>query len=402
MKKMRFLLILVIMQATNLFDELKSINWLNLDWKEEIKNNITSVDELKQYVGLSEFEEESIRNITKNHPMNIPRYYLSLCDFDNPNNPIVQLSIPSDRELISSEHFEETSPNLYTDDKYNKGNGIIHKYPYTVLLITTEYCSMYCRHCFRKSLVGLPNDRTVNDFAEAIEYIREHKEITNVIISGGDPLFMSNKRLMMLLNDLKTIEHLNYVRLATRAPVVFPIRLLDNELIAYFEEFNKEKTLYIPTHYNHESEITETSRVALLKLRNVGVIINNQAVLLKGINDSVVDIINLMNGLVKIGVNPYYIYQCMPVSHVRNHFQVPLKEATTIINHAKLKLDGYAKRFKFIMSHRIGKIEIHDIENNKIFMTIVHPIINDKINNILIADINDTAGWFDDLRILPL
>ncbi len=125
----------------------------------------------------------------------------------------------------------ETTGDPYGDDKHNKGNGILHKYPYSALVVATEYCTMYCRHCFRKRLVGLPNDKTVENFQNAAKYISEHKEITNVIISGGDPMMLPTRVIAKMLEALKDIDHVNYVRIGTRTPVVYPLRYFDDELI---------------------------------------------------------------------------------------------------------------------------------------------------------------------------
>ena len=230
----------------------------------------------------------------------------------------------------------ETTGDPYGDDKHNKGNGILHKYPYSALVVATEYCSMYCRHCFRKRLVGLPNDKTVENFQNAAKYIAEHKEITNVIISGGDPMMLPTKVIAKMLEALKG----NYVRIGTRTPVVYPLRYFDDELIEVLRNFNQHKTLYIPTHFNHANEITNLSKEAVMRIRNASITVNNQAVFLKGVNDTVQDLEDLMNGLVRIGVNPYYLYQCMPVSRVRHHFQVPLKRGVDIVSETKRGLDG--------------------------------------------------------------
>ena len=181
-----------------------------------------------------------------------------------------------------------------------------------------------------------------------------------MIISGGDPMMLPTKIIAKMLEALKDIDHVNYVRIGTRTPVVYPLRYFDDELIKVLHDFNQHKTLYIPTHFNHSNEITKLSQEAVMRIRNAGITVNNQAVFLKGVNDTVQDLKNLMNGLVRIGVNPCYLYQCMPVSHVRHHFQVPLKRGVDIVSEAKRSLDGYAKRFKFIMGHDIGEIEIMD------------------------------------------
>ncbi|MEA3331965.1 MAG: KamA family radical SAM protein [Campylobacterota bacterium] len=384
---------------------MKNINYKAIDWQSELSNNITSIKKLKNYINLSAEDEKKLQEVIDKHPMNIPRYYLSLIDENNfANDPIKKQAFPSEDELVISGSAGETTQDPYGDDKHNKGNGILHKYPYSALIVATDYCSMYCRHCFRKAIVGLPNDKTVENFKKATEYIKQHKEITNVIISGGDPMLISTPRLIAMLDELKDIEHLNFVRIGTRTPVVYPMRFFDGELLDYLKEFNRVKTLYIPTHFNHINEITDTAKAAVLKIREAGITVNNQAVLLKGVNDSAEDIENLMNGLIKIGVNPYYLYQCMPVSRVRNHFQIPLKKGIDLVDKAKESLDGYAKRFKFIMGHDKGKIEIVGRIEDKLILKHIHsrPEFPHDASKMLIMKLNDEAGWLDDMQEIKL
>jgi KamA family protein len=392
-----------VFEESNLTD-LKNIDWQTVDWQRELKNNVNSIDSLKNYVELTSNEEKVLRDVVDKHPMNIPRYYLSLIDPSDPNDPIRKLALPSEDELVVAGAMGETTKDPYGDDKHNKGNGILHKYPYSALVVATDYCSMYCRHCFRKAIVGLPNDKTVENFQKAAEYIREHKEITNVIISGGDPLLIGTKRIIKMLESLIDIDHINYVRIGTRTPVVYPMRFFDDKLMEYLKEFNKKKTLYLPTHFNHVNEISEDARKAVLRIREAGITVNNQAVLLKGVNDTVEDIENLMNGLVKIGVNPYYLYQCMPVSRVRHHFQVPLKQGIDIVDKAKERLDGYAKRFKFIMGHDIGKIEIVGRIDDKLILKHIHsrPEEPEMASKMKIMKLDDNAGWLDDMEEIEL
>ncbi len=385
-------------------DELKKIDWKSIDWQRELKQNINSIDSLKYYIDLSGDEEKVLREVVGQHPMNIPRYYLSLINENDINDPVRKLAIPSEDELIVAGSMGETTKDPYGDDKHNKGNGVLHKYPYSALIVATDYCSMYCRHCFRKAIVGLPNDKTVENFQRAATYIREHKEITNVIISGGDPLLINTRRIKKILESLVDIEHINYVRIGTRTPVVYPMRFFDDELLKCFEEFNKQKTLYLPTHFNHVNEITDISKEAVLRIRQTGVTVNNQAVLLEGVNNSASDIENLMNGLVTIGVNPYYLYQCMPVSRVRHHFQVPLKKGIDIVDEAKLRLDGYAKRFKFIMGHDIGKIEICGRIDDKLILKQIHsrPEEPENASRMMVMALDDKVGWLDNMREINL
>ncbi len=368
------------------------------DWREEALHNISTVQKLKEYISLSPEEEQDLEAIIKLHPMNIPRYYMGLIDNEDPKDPIRKLAIPSKEELVIAGAMGETTGDPYGDDKHSKGHGILHKYSYSALVVATEYCAMYCRHCFRKSLVGLENDKVADSFIEAAKYIREHKEITNVIISGGDPMMLPTKVLKRILESLEDIEHLNFVRIATRAPVTNPSRFFDTELIELLKDFNKKKTLYVPTHFNHVKEITEHSTKAVSMIRSAGITVNNQAVLLKGVNDSADAIEDLMNGLLRIGVSPYYLYQCMPVARVRNHFQIPMKDAVDIVDEAKRRLDGYGKRFKFIMGHDSGKIEIIGRIEDKLVLKQIHSRQEtpEEASKVFLRQLDDHGGWLDD------
>ena len=376
----------------------------NCDWQAELRSNITTVDALEGYLQLSEAERSDLEQIATAHPMNIPRYYLELIDPADPADPIRKMAIPAPEELVMAGDMGATTGDPYGDDKHDKGNGILHKYPYTALVVTTEYCSMYCRHCFRKRMVGLENEHTVQNFKHAARYIAAHPEIKNVVLSGGDPLLLPTDVLKSMLDELRNIEHLNYVRIGSRAPVVFPIRFDDDELIELLADFNRDKPLYVPTHFNHPREITPEADAAVQRLRSAGVTVNNQAVLLRGVNDTVGTLIELMDGLLRIGVNPYYLYQCMPVTRVRHHFQVPLQEGVDLVDAARRKMDGYAKRFKFIIGHDIGKLEICGRIDDNLILKQLHarPGYQEESSRMLIRKLTDNGGWLDDLPEVAL
>ena len=382
-----------------LFAALGQENWKEMDYRQELKRNITNVDELSQYLPFTPEEEKDLRQIEQIHPINIPRYYLSLIDPQDKEDPIRKLCVPDAQEMVVAGAMGETTQDPYGDDKHDKGNGVLHKYDYTALVVTSEYCAMYCRHCFRKRMVGLANDKTVKNFQKAAEYIATHPEITNVVMSGGDPLMLPTKILKKMLDALRDIPHLNHVRIGSRVPVSYPIRLFDDELIEVMRDFNAVKTLFVPTHYNHPREITEVSAEAVKRIRNAGITVNNQAVLLAGVNDSVETLTELMNGLLRIGVNPYYLYQCMPVERVRHHFQVPLKKGVDLVDNAKRSFDGYAKRFKYIIGHDIGKLEICGRLGNKLILKQLHARHgrDEEISRILVRELTETGGWLDDL-----
>lgn len=374
-------------------------DWLTGDWQTELQHNVTSVAELAEHLPLSAAERADLERVTASHPLNIPRYYLELIDPDDPQDPIRRLAVPSSDELIVAGAMGATTGDPYGDDKHDKGNGILHKYPYTALVVATEYCSMYCRHCFRKRMVGLQTEQTVSNFRQAARYIAAHPEIKNVVISGGDPLLLPTDALRRMLAELRGIDHLNYIRIGSRAPVVFPMRFWDNELLDLLAEVNRDKPVYLPTHFNHPREITPAAAAAVERLRCAGVTLNNQAVLLRGVNDAVKTLTGLMDGLLRIGVNPYYLYQCMPVERVRHQFQVPLKQGVDLVDAARRDMDGYAGRFKFIIGHDIGKLEICGRLGDKLILKQLHtrPEHPEEASRMLVRQLTETGGWLDDL-----
>jgi lysine 2,3-aminomutase len=386
-------------KVTDKFLSLSNIEWTQLDWKKELRQNITTVEELKEYLPLTPEEEGDLRKVIDIHPMNISRYYLSLINPEDRRDPIRRQCVPDAQELIVAGAMGETTGDPYGDDKHNKGNGVLHKYDYTALVVTSEFCATYCRHCFRKRMVGLPNDLTVKNFQNAAKYIADHPEITNVVMSGGDPFMLPTRILMEMLDCLRKIDHLNHVRIGSRVPVTYPIRLFDDELMALLEEFNKEKTIFVPTHFNHPREITPVAKEAIWRLRRAGITVNNQSVLLRGVNDSAGTLVGLMNGLLRIGVSPYYLYQCMPVARVRHHFQVPLKQGVDIVDQARHHFDGYAKRFKFIIGHDIGKLEICGRVDNVLVLKQLHARSghDGEISRLMVRLLTETGGWLDDL-----
>ena len=371
------------------------IDWTKLPWMEELRNNVTSVEQLRGYIDLSEREAREIADVIRQFPVNIPRYYLSLIDRADPEDPIKKMCFPSMEELVVAGSMGETTKDPYGDDKHDKGNGVLQKYDYSVLIVTTESCAMFCRHCFRRRIVGRKTEHILQDFEAAVEYVSARPEITNVILSGGDPLMLPTPLLRKLLMSLAAIEHLGFVRIGSRTPVTYPCRIFDDELLGLFKEFNAKKALYLPTHFNHVKEITPAAAEAVRRLRLAGVTVNNQAVLLRGVNDRPEDLKALMDGLLRIGVNPYYLYQCMPVSGVSHHFQVPLKQAVEIVDEARQGMDGYAKRFKFILGHDIGKLEVCGLLDGKLVLKQIHARSGHKAqaSRLILQEIGDGDGW---------
>jgi len=366
-----------------------------MTWKNVLKNNVTTLEQLKKYVDLSPEEQKRLKGVIERHPMSITRYYLSLIDWSNPNDPLKKMVVPSVEELNLSGSYDTSGERGNT-----KMPGLQHKYSQTALILATNKCATYCRYCFRKRLVGLPTEEVIHRFSMAVNYIKKHTEINNVLISGGDPFTLSTAVIEKFLEKLAVIPHLDFIRFGTRIPVTFPERILDDkDLLKLLERYAfRNKKIYIVAQFNHPKEITDMSKDAVDMLTRSGIIVNNQSVLLKGVNDNPDILVGLQNKLVGIGVNPYYVFQCRPVKRVKQQFTIPLYKGYWVVEEAKKKLNGHSKRFKYVMSHRTGKIEIIGIMNDEIYLK-YNQAENDKnIGKFFKKKLNKTAAWLDDLH----
>jgi KamA family protein len=363
-------------------------------WESELKKSIRTIPRLKRYVDLSPREEKQLKSIIERHPMQISRYYMSLMDLHDPDDPIRRMAVPSTGEFDLSGSYDPSGEMANT-----KLPGLQHKYKKTALIITTNRCPVYCRHCFRKRLVGLPSDEVLKRFGDAARYVEEHREISNVLLSGGDPLSLQTKTLERMLERLSSIAHLKFVRIGTRVPCTFPMRVIDDtELLKVLRRYSRpHRRLFITTQFNHEREVTERAVEAITLLLRSGVIINNQTVLLRGVNDDARGLARLQSNLVRVGINPYYVFQCRPVQRVRKHFSVPVAEGYRIVEEAKAMLDGYAKRFKYVMSHRSGKLEIIGVKGNRAYLK--YHEAKDPRNDarILERTLTKGAAWLDEM-----
>lgn len=365
-----------------------------MNWSDESKKNICKIDDLLAYTTLTTKEMKQLELIIKRHPMSITPYYMSLIDWNDPDDPIRRIAVPSLSELDLSGSYDTSG-----ESKSTRMPGLQHKYTQTALLLTTNRCPVYCRHCFRKRLVGLPSEEVLKRFKQAVKYIREHEEIRNVLISGGDPLTLPNEILFQLLNWLGEIPHLNFIRIGTRIPAVLPARITsDPEFVSALGKFsNTIKRVYLVTQFAHHREITESSTEAVHQIVNAGISVINQTVLLKGVTDDAQSLARLQSELTRIGVNPYYVFHCRPVKRVKRQFQIPLKTGYKIIEETKALLDGPSKRFRYIMSHDTGKIEIIGVMGDEIFFKYHQARDPKHLGRLFKRKVTDDGGWLDDL-----
>ncbi len=366
-----------------------------MSWKKELKDTINTLEELKSYINLTPQEEDILGRVIDKHPMRITKYYLSLIDKNDRNDPLRKLVVPLEEELITSGSYDTSG-----EEENTRTIGLQHKYSQTALLLATDQCSAYCRFCFRKRLVGVTNSEILRHCDAAMDYIRRHREINNVLISGGDPFILPIEVIEKFLRALSSISHVDFIRFGTRVPVVFPSRILKgNNLLKNLKKYSREeKRIYVITHFNHPGEITKESIEAVNRLIDSNIIINNQTVLMRGVNDNDSVLSDLLNNLVKIGVNPYYVFQCRPVMRVQHHFQVPLYNGYQIVEKAKKRLNGISKRFKYIMSHWSGKIEIIGIMDDEIYFKYHQARLPEDIGRFFKRRLNREAGWIDELE----
>ncbi|TNF07418.1 MAG: lysine 2,3-aminomutase [Bacillota bacterium] len=341
------------------------------DWKWQTKHRIKNAVELKKYINLTESEEKTIEGVLGKLRMAITPYYLSLIDPMNPHCPIRQQAIPLGNELFVGKN------DLYdplAEDHDSPVPGLTHRYPDRVLFLITDMCAMYCRHCTRRRFAGQKDgEQHIDNIDKAIEYIRNHEEINDVLLSGGDAFMASNERIEYILKKLREIDHVQVIRFGTRTPVVVPQRITD-ELVNMLKKYHP---IWVNTHFNHPDEITPESKKAIDKMVDAGINVGNQSVLLRGINDCVFVMRRLVKSLVAIRVRPYYIYQC-DLSVGIEHFRTTVSKGIEIIEGLRGHVTGFAVPTfvvdapggggkipvmpNYVISHAPGKIVLRNFE----------------------------------------
>lgn len=276
--------------------------------------------------------------------------------------------------------------------------GLQHKYPQTGLLLVTDRCASYCRYCFRKRIVGNDSDEIAPDFSRVAAYIMRHPEMTNVLLSGGDPFVLSTHKLHKILDHLLPIPHLTSIRFGSKTVAFAPKRFEDPELPALFRRIAEAgKTPIIVAHFDHIGEISAEAEASVARLRANGVQFLNQTVLLAKVNDDPDILAATFAKCHEIGVRPYYLFQGRPVK-AASHFQVPLWRGVEIARGISQRLSGIQKTFKYIMSHYTGKIEILDIgDDGRLYMRYHQNKHAEKIGKIFTRSMTQDACWLDDL-----
>lgn len=305
------------------------------DWHWQIGNRVMTFDGLKDMLQLTPSEVIGVKRSKGRLLMAIPPYWLSLIDPMRQTCPIRRQAIPTAEEF-------EVSPNDMEDpcgeDKDSPVPGLVHRYPDRVLLLATEKCAMYCRHCTRRRLVGSETHLTSRqNFEQAYDYIRSNRRVRDVLISGGDPLMLPDDTIEDILKNLRAIPNVEFIRLGTRMPVTMPMRVTEN-LVSIFKRYSP---VWVSLHFNHPKEITKRCKKACDMLSDSGIPLGSQTVLLRGINDRPSTMRRLMHELLKIRVRPYYIYQCDPARGI-SHFRTPVSVGINVMEKLRGHTSGYA------------------------------------------------------------
>jgi len=350
---------------------------------------ITKIEQLKQ---LSERERVELKEVADKFDFRVNDYYLSLIDWDDPEDPIRRIVIPDRREL---EEWGRLDPS--NEKRITIMPGLEHKYHSVVLFLETNKCEGICRYCFRKRIFIEPERESIQDWDVAYRYVSEHAEATNVLLTGGDPLTLATSKLEEILRRLREIDHVQIVRIGTRMTSYNPYRIIDDpallEAIAKYS--TDKKKIYVVTHFVHPRELTDVAIEGVHLLQKAGAIMANQTPLIKGISDNPDVLAELLGKLSFIGVPPYYIFQCRPALG-NKAYTVPIEQGYEIVEQAKAQVSGLAKRARYVMSHSSGKIEIVGKTKEMVYFKYHRALRDEDSGRFMAFKSNPNAYWFDD------
>jgi lysine 2,3-aminomutase len=324
------------------------------EWVEQMKNQVDTLEKLEKYINVSDDEREAITTLKTK--WGTTPYFASLMDKDDPKCPIRMQVLPSMKEKVNEfgmDNYLVWKENRATEEV--RPDSIARQYKDRIAFTVVEVCGIYCRHCFRKELVVDQDLQLRFDVDEGLKWIRDHPEIRDVLITGGDPLLLSDEKLKYLITKLREIPHIEMIRIGSRLPIVLPQRITEG-LKKAIGGYHKVP-VWINTQCNHPKEITEETAKAVYELMSCGINVGNQAVLLKGINDNVPDFRELHQKLLRIRIRPYYVFYCEPAPGI-DHFRTPVEKGAELIRDAlRGHTTGLAQPM-YVLATNIGKIPL--------------------------------------------
>jgi len=324
------------------------------EWVKQMQSEVNTLEKLEQYINVSDDEREAINSLKTK--WGTTPYFASLMDKDDPKCPIRMQVLPSMKEKVNE--FGMTDYLVWKENRATeevRPDSIARQYKDRIAFTVIETCGIYCRHCFRKELVVDQDLKLRFDVEEGLAWIAEHKEIRDVLITGGDPLLLSDDKLAYLIGKLREMPHIQMIRIGSRLPIVLPQRITEGlkKAIGGFHRV----PVWINTQCNHPNEITEETAKAVYELMSCGINVGNQAVLLKGINDTVPVFRELHQKLLRIRIRPYYVFYCEPAPGI-DHFRTPVEKGAELIRDAlRGHTTGLAQPM-YVLATNIGKIPL--------------------------------------------
>jgi KamA family protein len=365
------------------------------DWQLKIgrKRNLRYITDLKQIPQLNDEERERLERVSAVFGFRTNSYYLSLIDWNDPDDPIRKIVIPDPVELEDIDSELDASH----EATVTVAPGCEHKYEATALILISRICGGMCRFCFRKRIFMPHNEEISPNTDQAVDYIENHREINNVLLTGGDAFMLSTGKIKKALQRLRHIPHIRSIRFGTKLLAFNPYRFIDDpELLDILEENSHQNArIYITTHFNHINEISNVTLKAIDMLLRRGLLLITQSPFLAGINDDPDTLSDLFNRLQEIGAPPYYIFQCRP-TRGNAHFKVPMKRGIDIFERAKRKVSGIAKRLRYVGSHASGKIEMLGYDDSFIYFRYHESKVLDYTGQFFKLPRKDDATWWDD------
>ncbi len=317
------------------------------DWQWQVRNSIKTINELEEYIKLTDDDKKEIEEAQAEYSWGITPYYARLMDKEDPKCPIRLQALPQSAEL----HDQVGVIDPLQEENHCPVHNIIRVYPDRIAWCVSNRCAVLCRHCLRKRMVGRENFNFSKDARKrAFDWIRQTPEIRDVLLTGGDPLMYPDDFLEEFLSELRSIDHVEIIRIGSRTLCTMPQRITE-DLCAMLKKYHP---LWINTQFNHPKEITEEAAKACNMLADAGIPLGNQSVLLKGINDDIETMKELVRGLVKIRVRPYYIYQCQILAGTE-HFRTPVEVGMNIIKNLRGYTTGFAVP-TFVLDTPYGKV----------------------------------------------
>ncbi|MFH0966393.1 MAG: KamA family radical SAM protein [Methanobacteriota archaeon] len=347
---------------------------------------------LMEYIRAEEFT--ALESVEKKFPFYANEYYLSLMNLDDPKDPIRKIVIPDPKELVSEGTLDPSGEQSYTVLP-----GLQHKYPHTAMLLVNNKCGGICRFCFRKRFFTGDNPPGTCDLSKAADYLQNKPDVTDVLLSGGDPLLLPPSELDRILSKIREISHIPIIRIGTKLPAYDPYQIIENpdltEVLA--KHTHQDRKIYVINHFNHSNEITDVARSAIGRIKETGTELINQTPLIAGVNDDPGTLATLFKHLSFMGVSPYYVFQCRPTLG-NHHLSVPIERGMQVVHEAQARCSGLAKRARYIMSHKSGKIEMVGRTQKHIFMRYHQVASPEDTNKMLVYRPNPHARWLEDYK----